>query len=91
MVYDPPPFGQVPAAGAHVATPPELTGTSAHSVMLLPPPVAVKVTFPEPTAPDPEVVVEENEPVAGRWISPEGPVIDVVVDGAGLLPVLPGG
>ena len=80
-MYDPPLLDQIPAAGAHVATPDELTGTAAHSVVVLPPPVATKVTVPDETGPEADVVVEVNEPVAGRWISPEGPVNVVVVEG----------
>jgi hypothetical protein len=80
-VYDPPLLDHIPAAGAHVATPTLLTGTSAHSVVVFPPPVAVKLTVPEDTGLEPAVVVEVNDPVAGNWISPEGPVMVVVVEG----------
>jgi hypothetical protein len=65
-VYDPPLLDQVPDAGVHVATPDELTGTSVHSVTVLPSPVARKPTVPDETGPDPDVVVEVNDPVAGR-------------------------
>ena len=58
-----------------------LTGTSEQSVTVFPPPVAVKVTVPDATDSPPDIVVEVNEPVDGRWISPEGPVRVVVVEG----------
>ncbi|MHB1783083.1 MAG: hypothetical protein ACYCTE_10425, partial [Acidimicrobiales bacterium] len=84
----------MPDAGAHVATPDELTGTAAHSVIVLPLPVAVKVTVPELTGDELSVVVEENDPVAGSWIVPDGTVNTVVelvsVTWVGLVPVVIG-
>ena len=63
----------MPLAGSQLATPDELTETSEHNVTDCPPPVAVKVTVPDETGLEPSVVVEENDPVAGSWTSPEGP------------------
>ena len=71
-MYDPPLLDQTPAAGAHVATPDELTAASEHSVIALPPPTARKLTLPALTGPDPDVVVELNDPVAGRSMGARG-------------------
>ena len=83
-MYDPPLLDQIPAAGAHVATPDELTATPEHSVIVLPPPVAMKLTVPDETGPDetvpePDVVVEVNEPVAGSSMGVSGADRFVVV------------
>ena len=84
----------MPLAGSQLATPAELTGTAAQSVIVLPPPVAVKVTVPDETGLEPSVVVEENDPVAGSWIALDGTVSAVVelvsVTWVGLVPVVIG-
>jgi hypothetical protein len=63
-------------------------------VIVSPPPVAEKVTVPELTGDELSVVVEENDPVAGSWMAPDGTVSVVVelvrVTWVGLVPVVIG-